>query len=363
MKQKREDALLSAHAILAALRSSIRILRWGMLVLVLIYLCSGITVIAPNERGLVLRFGRALPKTAPPGLLLAWPAPIDEIVRLPAQSVQDVALEAWAEKNDGSWQGSLHPVRDPYTISGDVNIIRARFSVRFQIADSIAYEFAATDREALRDAILYQSACQALAGMKVDDILTTRREHIGQDAMRLAQAEMDRLGLGVQLLAFETREVNPPAQVLSAFQDVVSAKVQAKTMVEPARSRAATIIPEAKAQAYRTQQQADAYGQGLVAKAHGEVSSFLALLKEYRANSGTVRTRLYAEMIEQVLPKVRVATVLPGNGTPVRLLIEPQKGDVVAPNDDESSSSIQELPSSSTTYPNNIQPMENYENP
>lgn len=357
MRKKREDALFSAHAILAALRSSIRILRWGMFALVAVYLCSGITVMAPNERGLVLRFGRALPKTAPPGLLFAWPPPIDEIVRLPAKSVQDVALEAWAEKGSGAWQDSVHPARDPYTISGDVNIIRARFSVRFQIADPITYEFAASEREALRDAILYQSACQTLAAMKVDDILTTRRDYIGREAMRLAQAEMDHLGLGVQLLAFETREINPPAPVLPAFQDVVSAKVEAQTMVEPARSRAASVIPQAKADAYRIQQEADAYAQGLLAKAHGEVSSFLALLKEYRANSGAVRTRLYAEMIEQVLPKLRVATVLPGGGTPVRLLVEPQKGDFIAPPGDQSLSNIQQLPTS-TPYPRQIEPME-----
>ena len=163
MKRKREDALFSAHAILAALRSSIRLLRWGMLILVLIYLCSGITVIGPNERGLVLRFGRALPKTAPPGLLLAWPAPIDEIIRLPAKSVQDVALEAWGETSNDSSGISLNPARDFYTISGDVNIVRARFSVRFQIADPVAYEFGASERDALRDAILYQCVCRTLA--------------------------------------------------------------------------------------------------------------------------------------------------------------------------------------------------------
>ncbi|MBO0695214.1 MAG: protease modulator HflK, partial [Verrucomicrobia bacterium] len=277
MSRRREDALFSAHAILSALRSSIRILRWGMLVLVLIYLCSGITVIGPNERGLILRFGRALPKSVPPGLLFAFPAPIDEVVRLPAKSVQEVVLEAW-KPNDDSWRDSLHPVSDPYTITGDVNIIRARFSVRFQVADPIAYEFGAGDRENLRDAICYQSACHVLAGMSVDDVLTTRRDFIGQESMRLAQAELDRLGLGIQLLAFETREINPPASVLPAFQDVVSAKVEAKTLVEPARSRHASLIPEANAEAYRIQQEAESYAQGLIAKAQGEVSAFLALL-------------------------------------------------------------------------------------
>ena len=342
MSRRREDALFSAHAILAALRSSIRILRWGMLVLVLIYLCSGITVVAPNQRGLVLRFGRALPKSAPPGLLLAFPPPIDEVVMLPAKSVQEVVLDAWTP-NDDSYRDSLHPERDPYTITGDVNIIRARFSIRFQVADPIAYEFGASEREKLCNAICYQSACRVLAGMSVDDALTTRRDFIGQESMRIAQAELDRLGLGVQLLAFETREINPPAPVLSAFQDVVSAKVEAKTLVEPARSRRAAVIPEANAEAYRIQQEAQSYSQELIAKAQGEVSAFLALLKEYRANPGTVHTRLYAEMIEQVLPKLRVSTVMPTDRGDVRILISPQKADKIEP-EQSSTNEPQPLP-------------------
>jgi membrane protease subunit HflK len=303
-----------------------------MLVLVLIYLCSGITVIAPNQRGLVLRFGHALPKSAPPGLLFAFPPPIDEVVMLPAKSVQEVVLDAWTP-NDDSYRDSLHPARDPYTITGDVNIIRARFSIRFQVADPIAYEFGARERENLCNAICYQSACRVLAGMSVDDALTTRRDFIGQESMRLAQAEFDRLGLGVQLLAFETREINPPAPVLPAFQDVVSAKVEAKTLVEPARSRHAAVIPEANAEVYRIQEEAQSYAQGLLAKAQGEVSAFLALLKEYRANPGTVHTRLYAEMIEQVLPRVRVSNVVPTDRGEVRVLVSPQKADTIQPNE------------------------------
>jgi modulator of FtsH protease HflK len=357
MNRRREDALFSAHAILAALRSSIRILRWGMLVVVLIYLCSGITVIAPNQRGLILRFGRALPKSAPPGLQLAFPPPIDEVVMLPAKSVQEVVLDAWTP-NDDSYRDSLHPARDPYTITGDVNIIRARFSIRFQVADPIAYEFGASERENLCNAICYQSACRVLAGMSVDDALTTRRDFIGQEAMRIAQSELDRLGLGIQLLAFETRDINPPASVLPAFQDVVSAKVEAKTLVEPARSRRASVIPEAKAEAYRIQQQAESYAQKLTAKAQGEVSAFLALLKEYRANPGTVHTRLYAEMIEQVFPKVRVSNVVPNDRGEVRILVSPQKADTIESN--ESSANMpQPLPTPpGKQYPENVQPTE-----
>lgn len=328
MKSEREDALFSAHAILAALRSSIRVLRWGMLALLVIYLASGVTVIGPEDTGLILRFGKLLPGIHQPGLLLSLPAPIDEVIRVPSKRVQEVSLDAWspgpAESPDTQ---ALHPARNPYTLTGDANIIRARFSVRYHVSDPAAYVFGALDRDALRDSILYQAACKTLAAMPVDDALTTRREFAGQETMRLAQAEFDRLGLGIQILAFETREINPPAQVLAAFQDVVSAKVEAKTLVEPANARRASELPDAESEAYRVRQQASADAQELVAKAQGDAFSFLALLKEYRQNPEVVHARLYAEILEAVLPKVRVSAVVPSSQGGVRILVAPQKWD------------------------------------
>src|SRR5271156_1461282 len=119
MSRNREDALFSAHAILAALKSSIRVLRWGMLALVLIYLGSGITVVGPEDTGLVLRFGKLLPVIHQPGLLFALPAPIDEVIRVPSKRVQEVALDAWSpELLDPGYLQTLHPVRNPYTLTG-----------------------------------------------------------------------------------------------------------------------------------------------------------------------------------------------------------------------------------------------------
>src|SRR3954467_9375135 len=114
MSRKNKDALFSAHAILAALKSSIRVLRWGMGALVLIYLFSGMTTIGPNENGLLLRFGRLLPYTHPPGLLFALPPPFDEVVHVPTKTVQERTLDAWATIPAGTpgsrgLEDALHP--------------------------------------------------------------------------------------------------------------------------------------------------------------------------------------------------------------------------------------------------------------
>ncbi len=340
MSRNKEDALFSAHAILAALKSSIRVLRWGMAGLVLVYLGSGITMIQPNENGLILRLGKLLPHAYPPGLLFALPQPFDEVIPVPAKSVQERTLDTWAAIPSDSprfrgTRDTLHPVEDPYTLTGDANIIRAKFVVRYQVADPGAYVFGAHDRDQILDALFYQSACRAIAGMPVDDALTTRRDFLGQETLRLAQAQIDLLGLGVALLAVETREIEPPRQVAEAFQDVVSAKVEAKTLVEPANSYHASAVPAAEGESYRIKTEADAYTQQLVAKAQGEASSFLALLKEYHANPQIVHARLYSEMIREVMPKVRISTVVPQNGGQMRIWLAPQVAQTIIRLEDE----------------------------
>ena len=129
MSRRKNDALFSAHALLAALRSSIRLLLIGMVALVLAYLVSGITFIGPNEVGMVMYLGKLQPQIHPPGLLLALPPPIDEIIKIPVKTVQEASLDLWATSTTEN-DASLNPVIQHYSLTGDANIIRARFVLR-----------------------------------------------------------------------------------------------------------------------------------------------------------------------------------------------------------------------------------------
>jgi len=74
MSRRSSNPFLSAPALLAAFRGSMRLLVWGVVAAVLLYLCSGITVVGPNEVGTVLRCGKIAGFVHPPGLLLALAA-------------------------------------------------------------------------------------------------------------------------------------------------------------------------------------------------------------------------------------------------------------------------------------------------
>ena len=322
MKPRKSDDLFPAHAILASLRSGIRLLAIGLGALTLIYAVSGLTLIGPNETGLILRFGKLLPQIHPPGLLLALPPPFDEVVKVPVKTVQESALDLWSA-GSGETDASLNPVTEHYTLTGDANIVRARFVVRYQISDPIDYTLTTLDRDQLRDGILYQSAGRVIASMPVEEALTTRKNYIGMESMSLAQAELDRLHAGLHLIAFEVRDISPPRSVVAAFQAVISAKVQANTLIEQANAAAATALPAARAEAFRTEQEAAAGAAQTIAQAQGEVVAFSAQLQQYRANPMVFRARLTAEMREAVLPTVKVLTVMPEGSGATRLFLSP----------------------------------------
>jgi membrane protease subunit HflK len=160
--------------------------------------------------------------------------------------------------------------------------------------------------------------------MRVDEVLASGLNNLRQDAMNIAQTRVDRLGLGVQLLAFEVREITPARQVLPSFEEVVSARVESRTRVEEANSYRASQVPAAQAEAYRIKQEADAYAQELVAKASGEAAAFATIAGQYRAAPQLMRARLYADAMETILHNLQSATILQPQGGTVKLFLPPR---------------------------------------
>lgn len=353
--RRRAARVSSGQALFGALAATIKLLRWLLLGLVGIYLCSGFTRVAPNEDALLYRFGRLQRGVHPPGLLFALPPPIDRVVKIPTRTQHELFLNTWAPDEHAAVAASaaaaqdasmsapqmpaslravlpaanlgmaanappsgkgLHPVYDGYTLTGDANLVQARLTVRYRIADPLAFSRAAQPdvRGPLIEAATMDAATAVLAATKIDDALGAGLESLRQRVRELAQERVDALKLGVEIVAFEVNLIIPPQATSAAFADVTSAQVEARTSVEQARTYRAQVKPKAESDAFRTRQQATAQGQEVVSRARGEASSFLALLAEHRSSPALVEARLRAETLEQVLSRVKTKTFVPSDG-------------------------------------------------
>lgn len=323
----------SSTALLQGLSAGGRALKWLMLGLLVLFLCSGITKVQPGEVAFILRLGKLHGTTRAdqvksPGLLFAFPYPIDQVYRVPIKQEREVLVEtAWPSNGSTGAEATLDPLMDGYFVTGDRNIVQARLAVKYRIHDPIAYRMTAHDPERILETVVIAATRSLLSDWRVDDALRLQRmvgeggasrESLSQRVARLVQAQLDQLGTGIAVSALEFREVQPPLAVKAAFDEVQSARIQIQTHKNEAVGFANQAIPEAEADRSSLIQQASADAQVLVATAQAELSVFEQLYGEFRRNPLAVRQRLYWETLESIQRNAREVKYLPA-GTRIYL--------------------------------------------
>jgi membrane protease subunit HflK len=332
-----------SQALSEALRSSFAIVKVVMGLLVVVFLCSGFFTVGPQERAVILRFGK--PVGAPNKVLLgagphwAFPYPIDEVVHIPITELQQVkSTTGWyfttpemeASKTEPYPGPSLNPAQDGYTITGDGNIIHTRATLYYRIEDPIQYEFNFVNasnavQNALDNALLYASA-----RYKVDDVLT--RDQTGfREAVQsrvIAQLEKQKMGIVVEQCQVESR---PPRQLKQALDQVLTAVSTRDKVHNDALSYENQTLSKAGAEAASRTNAAETERVRLVESVKAEARQFTELLPSYKSNSTLFVNMLLTQKIGQVLTNVQDKIYLPGrsDGKPRELRLqlsrEPQK--------------------------------------
>jgi len=268
------------------------------LILAIIAAWQSFYIVAPNEQGVVKRFGRIV-RLTPPGP--HFKIPLIETVLIP-QITKLHRLEIGFRS--GAPEGTKTIPREALMLTGDMNILSVELIVQFRIRDSKEFLFNVAD---LGETIMKATEAairQVVGESHLDEALTTGKAEIQQKTQDLLQKILDDYHAGVQVAAIQLQDVNPPDQVAGAFKDVASAKEDKEKLINQSQSYRNDIIPKAKGEAAQIVNQAQAYSQARVRRAEGEAARFNQMLKEYDQNKKVIRTRLFLETMEEVLPDI-----------------------------------------------------------
>ncbi|QDT36659.1 protease modulator HflK [Stratiformator vulcanicus] len=292
--------------------SGLRMVSWLAVGLFVLFWCSGITTIQPGEVGLLLRCGKLVGATPSeqirqPGLLLALPYPIDEVIRVPVKQEREISVAALRSRRidlDGVKTGVG---LNGYALSGDQNILQADLTLKYRIRDPIAYRLGNDDPERILRDIATGAAAETIAAWNVDDALRLQRESdVGPQKLAFvvrdsAQQLADTTRLGVEITAVEFREIQPPEAVADAFQSVQSERIAIETKKRESEGFAARTVPAAEAESNSMIQEANRLATDLRTRAEEEVELFDRLHDEYRRNPELVWNRLHLETIEGLM--------------------------------------------------------------
>lgn len=308
--------------LLDSIRAALGVGRWVAGIVALGILVSGVTVVRPDEVALVLRFGHLTGQTRAdqlhgPGLLLALPYLIDEVVRVPVKRIQETRISLLTAGGASSGQ---EVTWNGYALTADHNIVQPDAVLKYQITDPATWALRISTPDALIQDIVVGALTRTLGEMPIDPVLGDGKKELVSRALERAQARLDMDGQWVHLVALELTAIRPPTAAASAFDDVHSAFVESQTLAGQARGYREQALPKATADAQAAIREAEADAATRLATARGAVAAFLAIETEHRRNAAIVRQRLYRETMEQVLGAVGDRVLVPP-GADGRLLI------------------------------------------
>lgn len=156
---------------------------------------------------------------------------------------------------------------------------------------------------------------QIVGKSKIDYILTEGKDEIEASAKEALNAIMGKNETGIEIVSVQLIQADPPESVLSSFQDLATARQDKSIYINEALSYQNTIIPQAKADAYKMVSEAESYKENKVQTAKGDAALFAQKQAAYAKSKEITEFRLYMEAMENVLPSVK--KLLLGTGVAV----------------------------------------------
>jgi membrane protease subunit HflK len=275
--------------------------------LLIVLVWQSIFIVAPDEEGVVKRFGVPV-RTVEPGPHFKIPL-IETVLQPKVEKLHRV--EVGFRTN---LQGRQQMVpQEALMLTGDMNILAVEFIVQYKIKNSTEYLFNVADIHETISKAAEAAMREVIGKSKIDEALTTGKAEIQQGTMALLQSILDDYHAGVHVAAVQLQDVDPPEAVAAAFKDVTNAKEDREKLINQAQGYRNDIIPKAKGEAAELVNRARGYAQARVNRAQGEANRFLATLKEYQQAKDVISKRIYIETMEEILPNME-KVIIDGKG-------------------------------------------------
>ena len=329
----------SSQALAEALLSSFLVVRVIMLLLVLLFLCSGAFSVAPDEQVILLRFGKPVgvgeERLLKPGWHWAYPYPIDEKVRIKIGQSQTVtSTTGWhattpemeATNALPQPQGYLRPEADGYTLTGDGGVIHVRATIKYRVTKPLRYYLDFASVPTLLTNLVNEAVFYASARFTADAALFKDRIGFRDAVVERVREQAAALDLGITIEPSDV-DTRTPADVRSAFLAVNNAEQAASTERSKAQSHRDETTRTAAGRARAVVNSGLMSSTSLVAQVAAEAQAFADQLPAYQANPELFKQRLLAATMERVLTNANVKFTLPDQFDELRLQLsrEPEK--------------------------------------
>jgi membrane protease subunit HflK len=340
----------AGRSLTRALQVSFTILKLIMIVLLVMFLFSGVFQVQQDEEALLLRFGKivgaAEDPVYKPGIWFAFPEPINEIIRIPVKREQSLGIDTfWYFETEreklnprpaSQVTGPLDPVMDGYTltrndkvegVSGtDYNIVHSKWTVKYRIGSPRLFfenvyipsrqpgqdllEAAAPTLDPLLESIASDAIVNTMVRYSIDEAVKNDTG-IAANVKLLLQSKLNEMGSGIEISDVRASRIIWPRQVEAAFQASTKARQESeqtridawsykeRMLTDTGGPGAEAILEKLKRQDLTQDEQ-----ELLVAQLSGQVQSKISEARAYRTTVVN-NAKANAEYLLKLLPEYR----------------------------------------------------------
>lgn len=271
--------------------------------LVVLLLVTGLFTVGPEERGVVLRFGKFV-RTAESGLNFKLPFGLESVTKVP---VERQLKQEFGFRTESAGVRSRITTKgldgESNMLTGDLNAAVVEWVVQYRVVDPMKYLFRVRNvDETLRD--MSEAVMRTVVGDRsVNEVLTVGRQEVATLMEEKLQELADQYESGIRIDQVVLKDAQPPDAVKASFNNVNEAEQERDRLRNQAQSAYNKVIPEQRGKALKRVKEAEAYAVSRVEVARGEAARFSSVYSEYRKAPEVTRRRIYLETMAQVLPQ------------------------------------------------------------
>lgn len=359
-----EQLDVAGQSLRGALKLSFRILKGIIIILLVVFACSGIFQVQQDEEAILLQFGKIKGPVIKPGIKFAFPEPINEIIRIPVKREQAITIESfWYYETEEEKlrevkrviTDPLDPLKDGYCLTRneglegmegtDYNIVHSAWTVTYKIDSPMDFfenvyirqrqpgedllEAAEDTLNPLLESLVSNAIVRTMVNYSIDEAVKSESK-IADEVETILQDKLDQVRCGIAVTDVRANRIIWPRQVDEAFQASSKARQERdqaridalsykeKLLTDTGGSDAERILEQLKQpELLQTQQEellaklsgqvqaeisgARLYRTKVVEDAKASAEYLQKLLPEYRKNPELVLQKIYQDTIEQVL--------------------------------------------------------------
>ena len=285
-----------------------------------------------GQSALILQAGQLVQTVRSPGWHMHLPRPFQNHIIVGSPGGEHFVVGA--DPGDGT--SSVAPPAAPpdadaaeaiaaqppfFALTRDARVLRLRYRVEYEVDNPVAYHFQIRAPEAILRGASAAGLRAAVAARSSEEFAAVARgaqvaqdatvAELERDALFRLRAQLRGVDLGLRVHALRLEALAPPPTAETIAAELEAAEREGRRKLEEVKIHRHRVVSQARGRALQLIEAARGDRDAAIAAATGEAERFQTLAEEYLRAPDVVRTRLWLETLEVVLPAATGVFVAP----------------------------------------------------